>query len=91
MTAARFSPTQIWIINFITVILVFFLGVWLGGLSDPTETVVEEKIVPVYSGDFNDVQLVMRSSSGTFHYVCDMHFSPEPGDEHTAECEFSDL
>jgi hypothetical protein len=35
-------------------------------------------------------KLTIQSNGNAYHWICDMHFTPEPNDEHTAECEYVD-
>jgi hypothetical protein len=81
------SPLQALVV-FVLVIVAFLAGISVGSIDDQTE-VPPTRYVKVLSGDFDDVPLIMESTSGTFRFLCDMHFTPEPGDEHSAECEYA--
>lgn len=89
MQAPRVPTSVFVLLNVLVLVGIFVLGMWVGGADDSTE---EPKVVykGVYSGDFNDVKLTMQSNGNAYHWICDMHFTPEPNDEHTAECEYVD-
>jgi hypothetical protein len=84
-----FSTAQVWILNFLLVVGVFLLGMWVGSVRDRSEEPpARVEYVEVLDGDFQDVPLTMENSMGnTFKWTCDMHFTAERSIENTAECE----
>jgi hypothetical protein len=88
----RFSDTQIWILNFLLVTLVLLGGIWIGSLDDPSEIPPPEQVmVPTMEGDFDDVEMSVRSTSGnTWRWLCDMHFNVDPNKVDTAECDYTE-
>lgn len=86
------SDAQNLIAAFAVTVFAFLVGIWVGSVDDETETPPPKvEYVEVLSGDFNDVPLTMKTSMGiTWRYLCDMHFTKAPRDEHTAECEHTE-
>ena len=85
-----FSAPQLWIINFMLVVGVFLLGIWVGGVRDATEIPPPTvQTVPVLAGNFEDVEMYVDSSMGNrWMWLCDLHLSSDESTQDTAECEY---
>lgn len=86
---ARMTAPQVWAFNFILVMIMFMLGMWIGGLEDPTMAIEPNVVeVEVPTGDVEDVVMRMESTMGTtFSFLCDIHLTLEGN---TAECEYTE-
>jgi hypothetical protein len=81
------TPAQT-LLLLVAIVVAFLTGLAIGALNDPSEVAPTVEYVEVLSGDFDDVPLIMETTMGnTFRWTCDMHFTPAPNDEHSAECE----
>ena len=76
--------------GFLIISIVFLAGIYAGGyfFSETIEKEPRIRTVLLPAGDFNDVQMQMRTSMGnTWRWLCDVHFSAAGN---SAECEHTD-
>jgi hypothetical protein len=78
-------------VQFALALAAFVAGMFAGGARDRTEEPPPATVgVPVPSGNFEDVEIRMRSTMGTtFRLLCDLVLTPDEVPDR-ADCQYTD-